>query len=140
MQKGFPRQRKHASRGYLPKQLNGLMTHARHGRHQVFDLGALLGKLPGSLGPGMQPLGQVAGRVQLEAPYLLLEIDGLLACSECSMAGLRMFTNLMVWIVLFGSLISYIIGICDSAQSFVQGAFLGSQRRLARLWHSFFGS
>ena len=86
MQKGFPRQRKHASRVYLPKQLNGLMTHARHGRHQVFDLGALLGKLPGSLGPGMQPLGQVAGRVQLEAPYLLLEIDGLLACSECSMA------------------------------------------------------
>ncbi|CAJ1362907.1 unnamed protein product [Effrenium voratum] len=69
-----------------------ILVHAAE-RHQVFDLGALLGKLPGSLGPGMQ-----------------------------------MFTNLMVWIVLFGSLISYIIGICDSAQSFVQGTFLGSQR------------
>ena len=27
-------------------------------RYQVFDLGALLGKLPGRLGPGMQMLGR----------------------------------------------------------------------------------
>lgn len=33
----------------------------------------------------------------------------------------RTFVNLMVWIVLYGSLLSYIIGICDSAQPFIQG-------------------
>ena len=36
----------------------------------------------------------------------------------------RTFVNLMVWIVLYGSLLSYIIGICDSAQPFIQGTFL----------------
>lgn len=36
----------------------------------------------------------------------------------------RMFVNLMVWVVLFGSLLSYIIGICDSAQPFIRGTFL----------------
>ena len=35
-----------------------------------------------------------------------------------------MFVNLMVWVVLFGSLLSYIIGICDSAQPFIHGTFL----------------
>ncbi|CAE7430206.1 AVT6E [Symbiodinium natans] len=67
-------------------------------RYQVFDLGALLGKLPGKLGPGMQ-----------------------------------IFTNLMVWVVLFGSLISYIISICDSAQPFIAGTFLEKRWALAGL-------
>jgi len=67
-------------------------------RYQVYDLGALLGKLPGSLGPGMQ-----------------------------------IFTNLMVWVVLFGSLVSYIISICDSAQPFIAGTFLEKRWALAGL-------
>lgn len=37
---------------------------------------------------------------------------------------LRTFVNVMVWIVLYGSLLSYIIGICDSAQPFIKGTIL----------------
>lgn len=72
-----------------------ILVHASE-RYQVFDLGALLGKLPGRLGPGMQT-----------------------------------FVNLMVWIVLYGSLLSYIIGICDSAQPFIQGTFFEQRWALA---------
>ncbi|CAK9007392.1 Sodium-coupled neutral amino acid transporter 2 (Amino acid transporter A2) (Solute carrier family 38 member 2) (System A amino acid transporter 2) (System A transporter 1) (System N amino acid transporter 2) [Durusdinium trenchii] len=67
-------------------------------RYGVYDLGALLGKLPGKLGPGMQ-----------------------------------MFVNMMVWVVLFGSLLSYIIGICDSAQPFIRGTFLEQRWAIAGL-------
>ncbi|CAE7365666.1 AVT6E [Symbiodinium pilosum] len=74
-----------------------ILVHAAE-RYQVYDLGALLGKLPGKLGPGMQ-----------------------------------IFTNLMVWVVLFGSLVSYIISICDSAQPFIVGTILEQRWALAGL-------
>lgn len=67
-------------------------------RYQVFDLAAVLGKLPGRLGPSMQVL-----------------------------------TNIMVWVALFGSLISYIIAMCDSAGPFVKGTLLEHRPLLAGL-------
>eukprot|EP00930_Biecheleria_cincta_P076748 TRINITY_DN63970_c0_g1_i1.p1 TRINITY_DN63970_c0_g1~~TRINITY_DN63970_c0_g1_i1.p1 ORF type:complete len:536 (+),score=74.97 TRINITY_DN63970_c0_g1_i1:32-1609(+) len=65
-----------------------ILVHASE-KFQAFDLAAVLGKLPGRLGPMMQIL-----------------------------------TNAMVWIALFGSLASYIIGMCDSASPFLRGSFL----------------
>lgn len=67
-------------------------------KYQAFDLAAVLGNLPGRLGPVMQIL-----------------------------------TNAMVWIALFGSLASYIIGMCDSAGPFLRGTFLDHRVAIAGL-------
>jgi len=61
-------------------------------KHQVFDLGGVLGLLPGRLGAFMQ-----------------------------------VFSNIMVWVALFGSLVSYIIVMHDSALPFLTGTFLDSR-------------
>mmetsp|Transcript_70912 Transcript_70912/g.203191 ORF Transcript_70912/g.203191 Transcript_70912/m.203191 type:complete len:445 (+) Transcript_70912:68-1402(+) len=66
--------------------------------HQVFDLGALLGLLPGRIA------GRSVGRL------------------------MQAFMNIMVWVVLFGSLVSYLIVMHDSAQPFVKGTFLDDGR------------
>ena len=69
----------------------------------------------------------------LHAIFFRGQLWKVIACSRESVstgtpmayaAGPRIFTNLMVWVVLFGSLVSYIISICDSAQPFIAGTFL----------------
>lgn len=72
---------------------------------QVFDLGALLGQLPGRLLPGL--LGA-------QAPSL-----GKL---------MQAFTNIMVWVTMMGSLVSYLIVIHDSAKPFLADTSLTHSR------------
>lgn len=73
--------------------------------HQVFDLGTLVGLLPGQLLPGA--LGR---RLPSLGKFM------------------QSFLNVMVWGVLFGSLISYLIVIHDSIAPFVEHTWLGRSR------------
>eukprot|EP00928_Gymnodinium_smaydae_P044696 TRINITY_DN29815_c0_g1_i1.p1 TRINITY_DN29815_c0_g1~~TRINITY_DN29815_c0_g1_i1.p1 ORF type:complete len:468 (-),score=71.26 TRINITY_DN29815_c0_g1_i1:464-1867(-) len=74
-------------------------------RHQVFDLGSLMGKLDGQIFPGS--LGR-----------RLPSLGNFMQC----------FTNFMVWVVLMGSLISYLIVMHDNTEQFLAGTFLDHGR------------